>query len=485
MSKTRAKFPSKLAPLFDPYRYKITYGGRGGAKSWGIARALVIMAANRPLRVLCARELQKSIKDSVHQLLADQIRLLGYENAFEILTHEIRGKFIDSRFSFIGLARNYTEIKSYEGTDIAWVEEANKVTKESWDILIPTIRKENSEIWLSFNPDLEADETYQRFVVNPPSNSWVCKISWRDNPWFPDVLMQEMEDLKAKDYNEYLHIWEGDCKRIISGCWFTNAINRHQSPQKGVKGTIHERNGEFTLHEEGEGMLELWRYPIHLVEPEAQPWVDRYCIGSDIGEGLNQDYSVAYVYDRVLKEFVAKLRSNKVDSVTWSQWLMELAWYYTSYHDLGEGKYSPKMSLIVPERTGAGITTCQQLHKNNANVYSHEVPAQGGNVATKKVGWVETKSNKFALMGDFREYMESTESPIHDETLLAECGVFIHDRERGTLEAAEGYHDDCVIAAALAIQGEFYLGVKPYQIEKPITGWRKKYLHDGGSAWAA
>src|SRR5690242_12113424 len=136
-----AEFPSKLKFLFQPKRYKVAYGGRGATKSWGFARALLIQGAQKKLRILCTREVQKSIKDSVHSLLADQIQALGFGHLYEVLQNEIRGKN-GTEFLFAGLSTQTIEsIKSYEGIDRVWVEEARAVSKRSWSILIPTIRK--------------------------------------------------------------------------------------------------------------------------------------------------------------------------------------------------------------------------------------------------------------------------------------------------------------------------------------------------------
>lgn len=219
------QFPEKLECLFTPSRYKVMYGGRGGAKSWGVARALLILAAQKPLRILCAREFQNSITESVHALLSDQIKAMGLEGFFEIQNTTIIGKN-GSAFYFAGLRHNITKIKSFEGVDIVWCEEAQTISKSSWDTLIPTIRKEGSEIWITFNPSLEADETYQRFVLSPPTNSIVVKINWSDNPWFPAVLMQEKEDLKAKDPDAYLTVWEGHCKQTLDGAIYANEVRR-------------------------------------------------------------------------------------------------------------------------------------------------------------------------------------------------------------------------------------------------------------------
>jgi len=221
------KFPSKLKFLFQPHRIKVAYGGRGSGKSWSFARALIIQAAHKNIRILCAREIQKSIKQSVHQLLSDQIQSLGYGAFFEILETEIRGKN-GSQFNFTGLANNTVEsIKSFEGVDIVWVEEAQTVSNRSWDILIPTIRNPDSEIWVSFNPDLDSDDTYTRFVINPPDNSVVTKVNWSDNPWFPDVL--DAERLHAKANNpDYENIWEGECKSAVDGAIYADEIREAQ-----------------------------------------------------------------------------------------------------------------------------------------------------------------------------------------------------------------------------------------------------------------
>lgn len=223
MSTAKAEFPEKLAGLFKPNRYKVLYGGRGGAKSWGIARALLIMGAAKPLRILCARELQASLKDSVHKLLSDQIDSLGMGGFYEIQQANIKGKN-GTEFAFAGLRSNVTQIKSFEGVDICWVEEAQTVSKASWNVLIPTIRKPDSEIWVSFNPELEEDETYQRFVAHPPAGAFVEKINWNDNPWFPDVLKDEMEALKARDHSAYLTVWEGICRKTVDGAVFGNEL---------------------------------------------------------------------------------------------------------------------------------------------------------------------------------------------------------------------------------------------------------------------
>jgi len=224
-SVAKAQFPAKLECLFQPesIRYRVLFGGRGGAKSWGIARALLIKAIQNPLRILCAREFQTSIKDSVHKLLSDQITAMGLDTFFEIIQAQIRGKN-GSEFNFVGLKNNVANVKSYEGVDICWVEEAQTVSRHSWNVLIPTIRKEKSEIWVSFNPELETDETYQRFVANPPTNAVIQKINWSDNPWFPETLREEKDALKSRDIQAYNTVWEGMCRQTIDGAIFAREM---------------------------------------------------------------------------------------------------------------------------------------------------------------------------------------------------------------------------------------------------------------------
>ena len=219
----KAEFPVKLACLFEPKRYKVLYGGRGGAKSWGVARALLIKGVKDPLRILCAREFQVSIKDSVHKLLADQIEALGLSEFYEITNTAIRGRN-GTEFSFVGLKNNIMSIKSFEGVDICWCEEAQTISKTSWNVLIPTIRKDGSEIWVTFNPELESDDTYQRFVISPPDNAIVQKITWRDNPWFPQTLREEKENLEVRDHEAYLNVWEGLCRRTVDGAVFAQEM---------------------------------------------------------------------------------------------------------------------------------------------------------------------------------------------------------------------------------------------------------------------
>jgi len=220
----RTQFPKKLKALFTPSRYKVLYGGRGGAKSWGVARALLILGSTKTLRILCCREVQDSIKDSVHKLLSDQIQALGLGGHYDVLKTEIRGRN-GTEFIFAGLSTQTEEsIKSFEGIDICWTEEAQSITKNSWTILIPTIRKDGSEIWITFNPELDTDETYVRFVTSPPPDTILIEINFPDNPWFPDVLEKERLHCKATMPDEYDNIWEGKPRTAAAGAIYAKEV---------------------------------------------------------------------------------------------------------------------------------------------------------------------------------------------------------------------------------------------------------------------
>jgi phage terminase large subunit len=215
--------PNKFYFLFKPKRYKVMFGGRGGAKSHAIARALLIMGSKSPMRIICAREIQKSISDSVHALLADLVRSHNLETFYEVQRDVIKGRN-GTEFKFRGLKHNTTDLKSLEGADICWIEEAQNVSHNSWEILIPTIRKTGSEIWVSFNPKNVTDPTYQRFVTYKGDDVIAVPVSWRDNPFFPDVLEKERRKLEIEDPEAYAHIWEGMPDTRRSGAVYAKQI---------------------------------------------------------------------------------------------------------------------------------------------------------------------------------------------------------------------------------------------------------------------
>ena len=217
MEAVTAEFPAKLSFLFEPHPYKVLYGGRDGAKSWSVARALLILGTQKPLRILCARETMDSIRESVHQLLSDQIANLGLDDFYRVLQSEIRG-VNGTEFVFAGLRKQtVSSLKSYEAIDICWVEEASVVSRRSLTILLPTIRKSGSEIWFTLNPDLETDAVYQDFIVNPPAGAVTIKTSFRDNKWLSQESRDKIDTLRERDPDTYHHVYEGGTRSTVEG----------------------------------------------------------------------------------------------------------------------------------------------------------------------------------------------------------------------------------------------------------------------------
>lgn len=222
---TNISFPKKLKPLIsNPMRYNIIYGGRGSGKSWSIARILLIKSLESKIRILCARQLQNSISESVKKLLEDQIILLGLSNLFTITKDKIvchNG----STFLFKGILSNVQEIKSLENIKIVWLEESNNLSKEAFKVITPTIRAENSYLIFSFNPFLKSDFIYDKFITNtPPENSLIIKLNYYDNKFFPKVLESEMEYEKVYDFENYSHVWLGELISSVDGSIFGKHI---------------------------------------------------------------------------------------------------------------------------------------------------------------------------------------------------------------------------------------------------------------------
>jgi len=222
---TKVTIPKAFSELFEPHRYKGYYGGRGGGKSFAAASALVVKGAEKPMRMLCCREIQRSIKDSSKRLIDDRIRAFGLEKFYHSTETEIRG-VNGSLFLFSGLKTNPEAIKSMEGVDIAWVEEADKISQRSLELLIPTIRKDNSEIWFTWNPVSELDPVDRMLRgQTPPPDSIVRQVNFDQNPFFPDVLKEEAEFMRKQDPVKYAHIWQGGYNDVKEGAYYAKQIS--------------------------------------------------------------------------------------------------------------------------------------------------------------------------------------------------------------------------------------------------------------------
>ena len=229
--------PRKFLPLLKPARYKGAWGGRGSGKSHFFAEMLVEKALLQPgLRAVCLREVQKSLKNSVKLLVEDKIRGLGVASQFEVLEAEVRtpggGVII-----FQGM-QNHTadSIKSLEGFDVAWVEEAQSLSQRSLDLLRPTIRKPGSEIWFSWNPAKPSDPVDVLLRgENPPKDAVVLQVNWQDNPWLPDELRNDLEDDRRRDPDKYLHVWEGHYSLNSEARVFRNwRVEEFETPERAI-----------------------------------------------------------------------------------------------------------------------------------------------------------------------------------------------------------------------------------------------------------
>ena len=242
------EFPERLSfLLFESARLKIAFGGRGAGKSENACRALILLSRTRKLRILCGREFQNSIDESVKATIEANIEELGLLDDFLILKRQIICKSTGSRFIFMGLRYNISKIKSLGRIDICWIEEADKTSANTLDKLFPTIRGRSDfeedkggpfgdgpEIWMTFNPDLEDDEVYKRYVlnqikyapeyVNGKRYAIVCKVNYWDNKWFPPDLKIEMEVMRAASEDRYLQVWEGHVKQVLEGSIYANEL---------------------------------------------------------------------------------------------------------------------------------------------------------------------------------------------------------------------------------------------------------------------
>lgn len=216
-----------------PARNRVLYGGRASSKSWDAAGFVTYLADNYKLRVLCARQFQNKIAESVYSLLKIQIDRFGLNHRFEIQRDKIINRHTGTEFMFYGLWRHIDEIKSLEGIDILWIEEAHNLTEEQWEVLEPTIRKAGSQVWIIFNPRLATDFTYKRFVLDPPPNTIVRQINYDENPFLSQTMLDIIEAAREEDYEDYQHVYLGvphdsDEGAVIKRSWIQSAIDAHK-----------------------------------------------------------------------------------------------------------------------------------------------------------------------------------------------------------------------------------------------------------------
>lgn len=342
----KVNFPPVYKALDAPHRYKILHGGRGSGKSWSVARKLLLKGMRQPIKVLCTRELQKSIKNSVHALLKGQIHKLNMESFYDVTNDAIRG-LNGSEFIFMGVRHNVDEIRSTEGLTHCWIEEAHSLTETSWDIIDPTIRTEGSEIIVTYNPRFKFDYIHKKFVINtPPPDSLVMQVNHDDNPYFTDVLKRQMENMKAEDFEKYLHIFEGEIRQLADGAIFGKQISK--AKQEG----------------------RLCHIPV-----ESNIEVSAFY---DIGKN---DSTAIWFMQQVGKEYrLIDYYENRLQEVAhYTQWIKDLGYNYSTHylpHDAGHNRLGMERNIEEQFNDG-GIRPTEIVeriqHKNTAIELAREI----------------------------------------------------------------------------------------------------------------
>ena len=243
MSELRLTVPPKLIPVFTKKaRYRVAKGGRGSAKT----RTFALMTAVRGYQwgksglsgqILCGREFMNSLDDSSLEEVKAAIRSVPELEAY----YELGDKYIKSKdgaisYTFAGLRRSLDSLKSKARILVAWIDEAETVSETAWRKLIPTVRENDSEIWVTYNPESKESATHKRFVEQTPDDAIIVDMNWRDNPWFPDVLNNERLEDKRKRPDIYDHVWEGDFLVHAEGAYY--ATEMRNCKDEGRIGTV-------------------------------------------------------------------------------------------------------------------------------------------------------------------------------------------------------------------------------------------------------
>lgn len=232
MAENNLTINPSLVPFFkSKARYYVLYGGRASSKTMSLAAFLVFLSSQYKLKILCARQFQNRLADSVKSTIEECINLSGLEKEFHITENAIRHKKTGSDFSFIGIQRNLNDIKGTSGIDILWCEESDGLTKDQFDVIDPTIRKENSVIFFVFNPRLKTDFVWKNFVVNKMPDSIVRKINYDENPFLSTTMMKVIEAKKGQPDFDHIYLGEPmdtDDNSIIKRSHLLAAVDAHK-----------------------------------------------------------------------------------------------------------------------------------------------------------------------------------------------------------------------------------------------------------------
>lgn len=429
------QLPRAFVPLLAPARYKAYYGGRGSAKSRSFAAVLVARAFEQPLKILCCREVQKSVKESVKALVEEEIAREGLTGAFRFLDTEVRG-VNGSLFLFEGLRNNPDAIKSMEGLDIAWVEEANRASGRSLELLIPTVRKEGSELWFSWNPELEIDPVDKLFRgPTPPPDAVIRRVTYRDNPWFPAVLERErLHDLSVSAA-KHAHVWEGGYKLAWDDVFFD------QARLLAMAADLRPPAAVGSLVQVGEQVKFVANVDPWLEVFEAPQRGAAYVLGGDVSEGTSEgDQHSAHVLKRGLTvEQVARFAPQCGPDELGRRMVLAAKWY---------GQHGSAVP-VAPERNNLGIATVIAIQDTRyRHLYTYAEPGEGGG---EKAGWVTTKSSRPLMLADLAEAILDGSLVVRSELTRTQLLTFLK-QPNGKPEASKGCHDDEVLGLAIAYQ---------------------------------
>jgi hypothetical protein len=426
--------PDKLVELFDGNAdYRGVYGGRGSGKTFTIAKILAYYGAINKLRIVCGREIQQTITDSVFFEIKNAIETCPYlTQEYEVGKTYIRSNS-GTEFLFKGLRHNISEIKGLGQIDYFWIDEAEAVSEESWRELIPTIRKENSEIWASWNPKDPGSYVQKLFATENSGVDQAIKksvqVNWRDNPWFPEKLNRERLRSLAEDEEEvYQHIWEGAFLIITGRTVFdkkltATAIKECWTP----KSRRILENTRWIERKDGE--LRVW------AAPEQGK---RYCIGADVAEGLlSGDYSSAMVREVTTGEQVAEWHGHIAPDL-FGKILLQLGkWYNNAYLGVENNNHG-LATLIYLRDTGYPMLYVQRKVDD----------AYSGDVEGAKLGFSTNSKTKPYIIDQLSAELRDNTHGICSKELVQEMQTYVID-EQGRYGAATGCYDDRVMAYAI------------------------------------
>lgn len=427
------EIPPKLIPVFAPergeLRYRGAYGGRGSGKSFTFAKMAAIWGAAEPLRILCTRELQNSIKESFHAELKNAIASEPWLDAlYDVGVDYIRCDN-GTEFIFRGLRHNTSSIKSLAQIDLCIVEEADTVPEESWKALLPTIRAPKSEVWVIWNPGRSGSPTDLRFKKSKPHRSLIAEMNYRDNPWFPKELNEERKNDKLRmDEEEYRHVWEGGYSLAGRGAFKTSWLNEAElncyEPEK--VGDILESG----FVSRADGALKIWQMP------KAGK---RYAIGADIAEGLlHGDFTSIDVLDELgnqVAHWHGHIEPDKAGDV-----IAKLGKMYNR-------------AFVGVERNNHGLTTLTRLRDlGYQNLYAQEnIESRAEGDQTVRFGWLTTRKSKPFIIDNLASLLRDGESGLASVKHIDEMRQYIIE-ENGSYNASEGEHDDRIMSYAIALE---------------------------------